>query len=74
MRRCVAQKCCAQGQCHNTVRGQIAPKIKSEIKHNEKVCQTQELGSHIQGKGHNQGSEVKSFLCEYLKLAETNFI
>ena len=43
-------------------------------KHNEKVCRIQELGSHIQGQGHNQGSEVKSFLCEYLKLAETNFI
>ena len=31
-----------------------------QIKHNEKVCHTQELGSHIQGQGHNQGLEVKS--------------
>ena len=36
------------------------------------MCHTQELGSHIQGQGHNQGSEVKSFLCNFLKLAEAN--
>ena len=23
-------------------------------------------GSHIQGQGHNKGSEVKSFLCDFL--------
>ena len=34
------------------------------------MCHTQELGSHIQGQGHNQRSEVKYFLCDYLKLAE----
>ena len=38
------------------------------------MCHTQELGSHIQGQGHNQGSEVKSFLCNFLKLAEANFV
>ena len=35
---------------------------------------TQELGSHIQGQGHNQGSEVKYFLCDYLKLAEAHCV
>ena len=32
--------------------------------------------SRIQGQGHNQGSEVKSFFCDYryLKLAEANFV
>ena len=34
----------------------------------------QDLGSHIQGQGHNQGSEVKYFLCEYLKLAEAHCV
>ena len=34
----------------------------------------QELGSHIQGQGHNQGLEVKYFLCDYLKLAEAHGI
>ena len=49
-------------------------KLHGKIKHNKKLCFTQELGSHIQGQGHSQGSEVKSFLCKYLKLVETNFI
>ena len=44
------------------------------MENNKKVCRAQELGSHIQGQGHNQGSEVKSFLCDHLKLAEANFI
>ena len=44
-----------------------------KIKHNKKVCHIQELGYHIQGQGHNQGSEVKSCLSNYLKLAEANF-
>ena len=44
------------------------------IENNKKVCRAQELGSHIQGQGHNQGSEVKSFLGDYLKLAEANFV
>ena len=35
-------------------------KLHRKIKHSEKVCHTQESGSHIQGQGHNQGSEVKS--------------
>ena len=34
----------------------------------------QELGFLIQGQGHNQGSEVKYFLCDYLKLAEAHCI
>ena len=38
------------------------------------MCQTQELDSHIQGQGHNQGLEVKYFLCDYLKLAEAHCI
>ena len=29
------------------------------------MCHTQVLGSHIQGQGNSQGSEVKSFLCDY---------
>ena len=45
-----------------------------KIENNKKVCRAQELVYHIQGQGHNQGSEVKSFLCDYLKLAEANFI
>ena len=49
-------------------------KLHRKIKHNEKMCHTQELGYHIQGQGHNQGSEVKSCLCDYLKLAEANFV
>ena len=38
------------------------------------MCHTQELGSHIEGQGHNQGSEIKYFLCDYLKLAEAHCI
>ena len=38
------------------------------------MCHTQELGHRIQGQGHNQESEVKSCLCDYLKLAEANFV
>ena len=34
-------------------------KLHIKIKHNEKVCHTEELGSSIQGQGHNQGLEVK---------------
>ena len=49
-------------------------KLHRKIDHNEKVCRPQELCSHIQGQGHNQGSEVKLFLCEYLKHAEANFV
>ena len=49
-------------------------KLHRKMENNKKVCHAQELGSHIQGQGHNQGSEVKSFLCDYLKLAEANFI
>ena len=49
-------------------------KLQRKIKHNKKVCHTQELSYHIQGQGHNQGSEVKSFLLDYLKLAEANFV
>ena len=49
-------------------------KLHRKIENNEKVCRAQELGSHIQGQGHNQGSEVKSFLCDYLKLVEANFV
>ena len=35
---------------------------------------TQKIGSHIQGQGHNQESEVKYFLCDYLILAEAHCI
>ena len=49
-------------------------KLHRKIKHNKKVCQTQELGSHIKGQGLNQGLEVKYFLCDYLKLAEAHCI
>ena len=49
-------------------------KLHRKIKHNEKVCHPQELGSHIQGQGHNQGSELKSGTCDYLKLAKANFV
>ena len=49
-------------------------KLHRKTENNKKVCHAQELGSHIQGEGHNQGSEVKSFLCDYLKLAESNFV
>ena len=52
----------------------ILTKLHRKIDHKKKVCHAQELGSHIQGQGHHQGSEVKSFLCDYLKLAEANFI
>ena len=34
-------------------------KLHRKIKHNEDVCHTQKLGYHIQGQGHNLGSEVK---------------
>ena len=37
-------------------------------------CYTLGLGYHIQDQGHNQRSEVKSCLCDYLKLAEANFV
>ena len=49
-------------------------KLHRKMENNKKVCRAQELASHIQGQGHNQGSDVKSFLCDYLKLAEANFI
>ena len=35
-------------------------KLHRKMKHNEKVYHAQKLGSHVQGQGHNQGSEVKS--------------
>ena len=49
-------------------------KLHRNIKHNEKVCRTQELDYHIQGQGHNKGSEVKACVCDYLKPAEANFV
>ena len=49
-------------------------KFHRKIKHNRKVCHTQELGYHIQGQGHNQRPEVRTCLCDYLKLAEGNFV
>ena len=49
-------------------------KLHRKIENNKKVCRAQEFGSHIQGQGHNHGSEVKSFLCDYFKLAEANFV
>ena len=49
-------------------------KLHRKMGYNKTVCHAQDLGSHIQGQGHNQGSEVKSFLCDDLKLAEANFI
>ena len=42
-------------------------KVYRKIKHNEKVCHTQEVDYHVQGQGHNQGMEVKSCLCDYSK-------
>ena len=30
-------------------------KLHRKIEHNEKVCRAQELGSHAQNQGHNQG-------------------
>ena len=41
-------------------------KLHEKIKRSWKVCHTEEQGFHIQGQGHNQGSGVKSFLCDYL--------
>ena len=35
-------------------------KLHRKVKHNEEMFHTQEVGYHIQGQGHNQGSEVKS--------------
>ena len=29
-------------------------KLHRKIEHNEKVCHAQELGSYVQGQGHNQ--------------------
>ena len=29
-------------------------KLHRKIEHNEKVCSAQELGSNVQGQGHNQ--------------------
>ena len=52
----------------------ILKKLHRKIKHRSKVFHTQKLGSHIQGQGHNQGSEVKYFLCDDLKLAEAHCI
>ena len=49
-------------------------KLYREIKHSKKVFHTLKLGSYIQGQGHNQGLEVKYFLCDYLKLAEAHCI
>ena len=40
-------------------------KLHRKMENNKKLCRAEELGSHIQGQGHNQGSEVKSFLCDY---------
>ena len=52
----------------------ILKKLHRKIKHRSKVFHTQKLGCHIQGHGHNLGSEVKYFLCDYLKLAEAHCI
>ena len=37
-------------------------KLDRKIKHSLKVFHILKLGSHIQGQGHNQGSEVKCLL------------
>ena len=47
-------------------------KFSKKMKYNEKVCHAQELGSHFQGQGHSQGSEVKSCLCN--KTTQANFL
>ena len=49
-------------------------KLHTKIKHTEKMCWVQELGSHVQGQEHNQGSEVKSSLCNNFKPTEANFV
>ena len=48
-------------------------KLHRKLKHNEKVCHAHNLGSHVQGPGHDQGSEVKSSFCNNLKPTEANF-
>ena len=47
-----------------------------KIEHNEKAFGRKEFGSHDQGEGHSQGSEIKSSLCDNLKptVTEANFI
>ena len=49
-------------------------KLHRKIKHNEKMCHAHKSGSHVQGQGHNQGSEVKSSYCNNLKLTEANLV
>ena len=47
-------------------------KLHRKLKHNEKVCHAHKLGTHNQGQGHSQGSEVKLAFCNKLKPAEAN--
>ena len=37
------------------------------------MCCAHKLGCRVQGQGHNQGSEVKSSICNNLKPTEANF-
>ena len=50
------------------------PKVRGQNHVSAITKKLQELGSYIQGQGHNQGSEVKYFLCDYLKLAEAHCV
>ena len=72
LQSCQRSKLCLSNNSKTTEANLM--KLHRKIENNKKVCCAQELGSHIQGQGHSQGSEVKSFLCDYLKFAEANFV
>ena len=46
--------------------------LHRKIKHNEKVCRAQELGSYAQGQGRNQVKRSKSCLSKNSKTTEAN--
>ena len=52
-------------------------KLHRKIKHNEKVCHTQDLGSYAQGQGHSQvrGQIVpQKILSNNLQITEVNLL
>ena len=51
------KSCVSHDSITNTCKGNLI-QLDRKIKQNEKVCRTQKLGSHDQGQGHNQRSNV----------------
>ena len=75
-------KLCLNSCCSYTTKANLI-KLHRKIKHNKKVCHTHDLGSYIQGQGHNKvkghlrsrlqsGQRSKSYLNNNSKTTEAN--